>query len=63
MWYNVDMGFLVLYFILYVFGALCFLRAGLGRGLVTGGRDLTLLPLGLLFWILVPLIQTARVIF
>lgn len=62
MWYTSYMT--TLYFILLLLGALCFLGATIGRaGVNAGARPLGLLPLGLLFWILVPLIQTGRVVF
>lgn len=55
------------YFILLILSALCFLRSTLGASVVDGaGRtrlNVSLLPLGLLFWVLVPLIQYARVLF
>lgn len=58
----------VVYLILLILGALCFLRAALGYTTTDarGGaqrRDLSMVPLGLFLWILVPLIQTARVVF
>jgi len=46
----------VLYLILLIAGALCFAAAASGR--VVSKINLT--ALGLLLWILVPLIQTAR---
>lgn len=50
-----------LYFILLILGALCFAAATIGQAaLTTGRRAIGLLPLGLLFWILVPLIQVGR---
>jgi hypothetical protein len=51
-----------LYFVLLLLGAICFAVAALGRT-APAGRPLGLVPLGLLFWILVPLIQVARVAF
>lgn len=65
-WYTEAME--TVYFILLLLGALCFAGAALGRAAVdanrgAGVRSLGLLPLGLLFWILVPMIQTGRVVF
>lgn len=58
------------YLVLLVLSALCFLGAAGGRAAVGGdgvGRDgvkaLALLPLGLFFWVLVPVIETARTVF
>jgi len=66
-WYNEGMTYAVVYFILLLLGALCFLRSALGHQVVqrngVTARDLSLVPLGLLFWILVPLIQFGRVVF
>lgn len=58
----------VVYFILLLLGFLCFLRAALGYSTTDarGGaarRDLSLVPLGLLFWISVALLQAGRVVF
>lgn len=47
-----------LYFILLLAGAFCFALATFGRSFVR--RELNLVALGLLFWILVPLIQELR---
>ena len=47
-----------IFLILLVLGAACFAASALGRGRYD--THVTLLPLGLLFWILVPLINTAR---
>jgi len=62
-----------LYFILLLLSALSFVAAALGRGVAgdnSGGAarrgglaSLALVPLGLLFWVLVPLIETARRVF
>lgn len=53
-----------LYFILLLLSALSFLGAALGRGTVGDGRNaLALVPVGLLFFVLVPLIQTGRAVF
>ena len=43
----------VLHLLLYTAGAICFLLATLGVG-----ARISLLPLGLLLWIMVPLLQT-----
>lgn len=51
----------VLYFFLLLAGALCFAVSAFSRGRYDS--RVTLLPLGLLFWIAVPLIQTARIVF
>jgi hypothetical protein len=59
-WYNVVMA--DLYLILLILGAICFALAASGRPALTVGRGIGLLPLGLFFWILVPLIQYARVV-
>jgi hypothetical protein len=55
----------VLYLVLLLLAAICFAVAAFtGRSVLdsngarTGGRGLALIPLGLLFWVLVPLIQT-----
>lgn len=53
----------VLDFILYLLGAICFIAAALGTGAIgnpPNGRPIGLLPLGLFFWILVPLIDAAQ---
>lgn len=53
-----------LYFILLAVGALCFLIAAAGHATVAAGRrPIALVPLGLLAWILVPLIEQARIAF
>ena len=59
-----------LYFFLLLLGALSFLGAAFGPATAAGSDTnrgtrgalgaLSLLPLGLLFWILVPLIEAAR---
>lgn len=52
------------YLILLALSALCFLGAATGRAAVgENGAGLSLLPLGLLFWVLVPVVQTARAVF
>lgn len=55
----------VIYLLLYILAAVCFaIAAFTGRATVdsngarAGGRGLVLVPLGLFFWVLVPLIQT-----
>lgn len=54
----------VLYLVLYILAAGCFAVAAFSRSTVdsdgnrSGRRGVALLPLGLLFWVLVPLIQT-----
>jgi len=55
----------VIYFILLLLGALCFLAAATGRASVgdNGQRAVGLLPLGLLFFISVALIEAGRVVF
>lgn len=56
----------VLYLVLYILAAVCFAVAAFSRSTVDsngtreGGRGLALLPLGLLLWVLVPLIQTLQ---
>lgn len=54
----------VLNFILLLLGAICFAASALGNGSIGGnppnGRPIGLVPLGLLFWILVPLIHAAQ---
>jgi hypothetical protein len=48
-------------FILLLLGAICFIASALGNGSVGGPtRPIGLLPLGLFFWILVPLIAAAQ---
>jgi hypothetical protein len=49
----------VIDFILLLLGAVCFAGAALGVG-SAGARPVGLLPLGLFFWILVPLIAAAQ---
>lgn len=46
----------VLYLILYLLAAICFLAAASGRV----AAKYNLVALGLLFWVLVPLIQTIK---
>ena len=58
----------IVYFILLLLGALCFARAATGFATTDargdgGRRDLSLVPLGLLFWISVSLLQAGRVVF
>lgn len=51
----------VLYLILLVLAAACFAVAAFTRrDTLDGGRGVTLVPLGLLFWVLVPLLQTLQ---
>lgn len=51
----------ILDFILLLLGALCFIASALGTGSVGGpARPIVLLPLGLFFWVLVPLIAAAQ---
>lgn len=51
----------LLYFVLLLLAAVCFLASSFGRGLNTGSdRPINLVALGLFFWALVPLIQSAR---
>lgn len=45
-------------FLCYLVAGLCFAAAALGRGRYDS--RVTLLPLGLLFWVLVPLVDAAR---
>lgn len=52
----------IIYFLLLLLGALCFLGSATGRTGVARPA-LALLPLGLFFWILVPLLAQARVVF
>lgn len=48
-------------FILLLLAAICFAGAALGAGTVGGPtRPVGLLPLGLFFWVLVPLIAAAQ---
>ncbi len=51
-----------IYLVLFILGAVCFLAASFWDARVTdrSGRYINLVALGLLFWILVPLVQTAR---
>lgn len=56
-----------IYFVLYVLAAVCFVasafvgyRARTTADGVRGGDHVSFVGLGLLFWVLVPLIQTAR---
>lgn len=59
-----------LYFILYLLSAVCFIAAAFahygittatdGQARLTGVARVNLVALGLLFWVLVPLIVTAR---
>lgn len=52
------------YLLFLILGAVCFLVNAWGKPVVKlGSRPLALLPLGLLFWILVPLVETWRVVF
>lgn len=60
----------VLYFFLLLIGAVCFavaaterLSARTGNGERNGVQSLAFLPLGLLFWISVALIESGRVVF
>lgn len=48
-----------LYLILYIIAAACFLATALG----IAPKRVSLLPLGLLAWVLVPLIIEARLVF
>lgn len=51
----------VLDFVLLLLGAICFVVSALGAGSVGGpARPIGLLPLGLFFWVLVPLIAAAQ---
>jgi hypothetical protein len=54
----------VIEFILLLLGAICFIAAAFGYGTAGGAnppaRPLWLEPLGLFFWILVPLIHAAQ---
>lgn len=51
----------VVYFILLLLGSLCFLVSFLrGTDHVAGTRTYHLVALGLLFWIVVPLIKTVK---
>lgn len=50
----------VLYLLLLGLAALCFVASALGRGRYD--TRVNLVSLGLFFWVLVPLIQTARAI-
>lgn len=50
----------VLYFILLLLACICFLIAALGREV---NSRIAFLPLGLLLWALVPLIQLAHHVF
>lgn len=56
-----------LYFVLLLAGGLCFLVAAVGHAALTAGRQsqasIALVPLGLLVWLLVPLIQQGRLAF
>ena len=67
MWYNEGMNWAALYLIFLLLSALCFARAATNPVEVMPGgaqrRNVSLVPLGLLFWVLVPLIQYARVVF
>ncbi len=47
-----------LYLILLVLAAACFVATAFGRGRFD--TTITLLPLGLFLWVLVPLIQTVK---
>lgn len=50
----------VVYFILLLLAAICFLAGAYGRSFGRPERPLNLLSLGLLFWVLVPLIVEVR---
>lgn len=50
----------VLYLILLLLAAVCFLASASGRNYGRGGATVNLVALGLLFWVLVPFIQTVR---
>lgn len=50
----------VLYLIFLVLAAGCFIANAVGRNVGRVDRPLNLVALGLFFWTLVPLIQTAR---
>lgn len=50
----------VVYLLLLVLAAVCFAAAAFGRGRYDS--RVSLVPLGLLFWVLVPLIQTLRAV-
>lgn len=56
----------VLYLVLYILAAVCFAIAAFSRASVdangnrAGGRGVALVPLGLLLWVLVPLLQTLQ---
>lgn len=50
----------VIDFILLLLAAICFAGAALGTGAAGQTRPVGLLPLGLLFWVLVPLIAAAQ---
>ena len=48
----------VLYLILLLLAAVCFIVSTFGRNIGRNDRPLNLLSLGLFFWVLVPFIQT-----
>lgn len=51
----------VIDFILLLLAAICFIASAFGPGAVGGSpRPIGLLPLGLFFWVLVPLIAAAQ---
>ena len=50
----------VLYLVLLLLSAVCFAVAAFTRRDTLDGRSISLIPLGLLFWVLVPLLQTLQ---
>lgn len=49
----------LIYFLLLLAAAVCFVAAAFGRTSI-GRRSVNLVALGLMFWVLVPLIQELR---